>query len=198
MKFARCLGSFICDSSPWDMKVAKAFCTIGNIYNQMGMLPEALAMYEKDLQITAHNLQPDDLRVADAKHNVGLASCKVGRYSEGLALMDEALDIRIATLGPQHADVANALICIGGHTEALERFQRATSIRKSAPGPNHAISVLFFRRSAATSGRASLGQTNFASKQFEVHAILPRNLGCEHHPFAESKQLADDNPPTRV
>ena len=163
----------------------------------MGMLPEALAMYEKDLQITAHNLQPDDLRVADAKYNVGLASCWVGRCSEGLVLLDEALDIRIAVLGPQHADVANALVCIGGHTGAVERYQRAMSIRKQAIGRNYAIARLFFRNSAATSVSGRLGQINSAIKEDKgMHAIkeaiVPRKQSSEHHSVAEAEQLLTD------
>jgi tetratricopeptide (TPR) repeat protein len=189
--FARCLGKFICDSSPWDKKVAKAFSSIGNIYDQMGMLPEALAMYEKDLQITLHMLQPDDLRVADAKKNVGLASCRVGRYSKGLSLLDEALDIQIACLGPLHADVAIALVFAGGHTEALERYQQATSNHKAVS--NHFMASLFSRSSTARPVRASLrpNQSDAAIEECgeatEAHVAPPRELGPEHRLDAEPR-----------
>jgi tetratricopeptide (TPR) repeat protein len=202
INFARCLSKFICDSSPWDMKVAKAFSRIGKIYDQMGMLPEALAMHQKDLQITLHNLQPDDLRVADAKYSVGLASCRVGRYSEGLSLLDEALDVRIAGLGPQHADVAITLVCVGGHTEAVERYQRATSFRKAVPAPKHSIVSLFSRNSTARP-RASLSHMGAAIEECgEAHAIIPCEPGSGCRYSEEDEQLLEDvatgNPRTRV
>ena len=42
-------------SGPWDLEVGCAFCSIGNIYTRMGMIPEALAMYEKDLEVSLPN-----------------------------------------------------------------------------------------------------------------------------------------------
>ncbi len=166
------------------MKVAKAFHSLGNMYTQMSMLPEALAMFERNLQITAHNHPLDELRLADAKHNVGQALCRLGRHSEGLALLDEALDIRIAALGPQHAAVADALVCIGGHAEALERYQRAHSTRKGALGPDQATVALSLRKPAHA--LACPGQTDPAIDECGKArpAVLSRNRTCEMDPSA--------------
>jgi hypothetical protein len=59
------------------MKVAKAYNSTGNIYNQIGLLPETLARYEEVLQIMAHNLHPDDLQVTDSKYDLGFALCRL-------------------------------------------------------------------------------------------------------------------------
>ncbi len=52
---ARCIENTVNMCGPWDLEVGCAFCSIGNIYARMGMIPEALAMYEKDLEVGLPN-----------------------------------------------------------------------------------------------------------------------------------------------
>jgi Tfp pilus assembly protein PilF len=127
---------------PWDIRVANAFCTLGNLYNQLGMLPEALSMFEKDLQITRHSVHDSDLRVAGARYNVGMTACKLGRFPQALAYLEDALRARTAVLGPRHPEVADVLTCIGGvysytgrAAEALAKYEEAAAIRRAALGP---------------------------------------------------------------
>ncbi len=54
-KLARNIENIVSLSGPWDIEVGCAFCSIGNIYARMGMIPEALAMYEKDLEVELPN-----------------------------------------------------------------------------------------------------------------------------------------------
>ncbi len=157
---------------PWDMRVASAFCSLGKIYTHTGLLPEALAMFEKDLQITRRNVNDGDLRVAGAKYNVGMTACKVGRYPQALANLEDALRVRTAILGPHHPDVADVLTCIGGvysctgrHVEALAKYEAATAIRRTAIGPYDATVALSLQNSAAAHG--CLGQID------QVYATLP-------------------------
>ena len=162
-KVSQLLEDAIRTYGPWDVRVGSAFCTLGNIYTSMDKLPEALAMFEKDLQIIRHSVHDSDLRVAGAKYNVGMTSCKVGRYSQALAYLEDALRTRIAALGPKHPEVADVLTCIGGvcsytarHAEALKKYEEATAIRRAALGPTDATVALSLQNSA--SARACLGQ----------------------------------------
>ncbi len=82
MTLAGYLGDSIRRNSPLDLQVGTAFCNFGNFCSRMGMLPEALAMYEMDIKITGLGLKDDDPRVVGSKYNYGLALCKLGRYSE--------------------------------------------------------------------------------------------------------------------
>jgi tetratricopeptide (TPR) repeat protein len=186
------LRIFICENGPWNLKVANAFCNIGNIYSHTGMRHEALAMYEKDLEVCLHCLNPASIRIAGAKYNVGMASCRIGRYSEALALLEDAYNIRLDALGPQHILVAHALTCIGGvysctgrHAEALERYQKDIAIRR-ALDPDHFTLALSLRNSA--SARACLGQNDLAIQECgEAHVIFLRQLG-PLHPFTIKTQ----------
>ncbi len=148
---------------PWDMRVASAFCSLGKIYTHTGFFPEALAMFEKDLQVTRHNVVDGDLRVAGAKYNVGMTECKVGRFPQALAHLEDALRVRTASLGPQHPDIADVLTCIGGvfsctgrHVEALAKYEAATAIRSAALGPYDATVAMSLQNSASAHG--CLGQ----------------------------------------
>ena len=193
----RSLKFYICEKGPWDMKVANAFCSIGNIYSHTGMLHEALAMYEKDLQVCLHNLDPASIRVAGAKYNVGLAFCRIGQCSEALTFLEEAFHIRMAELGPQHILVAHALTCIGGvysctgrHAEALERYQQDVSIRR-ALDPDHFTLALSLRNSA--SARACLGQKELAIRECgEAHVMFLRQLGPLHPFTIKTHQMLAD------
>ena len=200
---SRSLKTFIFENGPWDSKVANAFCSIGNIYSHTGMLHEALAMYEKDLQVCLHTLDPASIRVAGAKYNAGLAACRIGRCSEALSLLEDAFHIRMDALGPQHVLVADALAGIGGvyscagrHAEALERYQQDIAIRR-ALDPDHFTLALSLRNSA--SARACLGQNDLAIQECgEAHVIFLQRLG-PLHPFTIKTQqmlanLASDDP----
>ena len=185
-------------NDPWDLVLGTAFCNIGNICSRMGMLSDALAVYERDLQITERSLNTDDLRVIGSKYNSGLTLCKLGRYAEALTLLEEVLRVRAAALGSEHVDVANALTCIGGihsctgrHAEALERYEQATSIRKAVLGPDHVTVAMSLRNSGTA--LACLGQTSLAIEHCkEAHAILLRQLGPEHPISAKIKELLAD------
>jgi tetratricopeptide (TPR) repeat protein len=192
------LESSVRKNDPWDLKHGTAFCKIGNVCSRMGMPSEALAMYEKDLQITGQCLSNDDLRVVGSKYNCGLALCKLGRYAEALTLLEDVLRVRTAALGSHHVDLADALTCIGGihsctgrHAEALDRYQQATSIHKADLGPNHPTVALSLRNSATA--LACLGQTSRAIEDCEeARAILLHQVCPDHRLTAEVKQLLAD------
>jgi tetratricopeptide (TPR) repeat protein len=192
-KLTQLLEITIRSFGPWDLRVGSAFCTLGNIYTNMGMLPEALTMFEKDLQITRHCFHDSDLRVAGAKYNVGMTSCKVGRYPQALAYLEDALRTRIAAHGPTHPDVADVLTCIGGvysytarYEEALKKYEEATAIRRATLGPTDATVALSLQNLAYL--RACLGQTekvrcpdtaqtrHFGQKDSAMSAIFPLHL----------------------
>ena len=183
----------LCD--PWDLKLGTAFCSIGNAYSRASMIPEALAMHERDLQITRRCLREMDLRVAGACYNVGLACCKLGRFADAYPYLETALSGRIAALGPQHSDVADVLTCIAGvlactgrHAEAVEHCERAAAARAAALGPADP-SVGRSLRSAAVS-RACLGEFARAAEDCRrARDILAASLGAHHPTTAEAERI---------
>lgn len=194
-ELSQTLSQLLVITGPWDRDVCDLFSKIGNAYSRAAKIPEALAMYEKDLQIAQYSLESSDPRVAGACYNVGLACCKLGRFGDAHPHLEAALRARTASLGPQHPDVADVLTCIAGahscsgrHADALELYARAAAIRAAALGPADP-SVALSLRSAAVA-RACLGDFGRAAEDCRrAHEILASSLGPEHATTAEAGRL---------
>ena len=186
-------------SGPWDVKVGETYCILGNVYSRVGMHRDALAMYEKGVDIMRKTLCDDDSRLAGTRYNIGLVCCKLRRFRRALPHLEQALMARTAALGPQHPDVADTLICVGGalaaqgrHADALERYDAALTARCAALGPDHP-SITVTLRSSAVSLR-SLGQHAVAAEREQrVHAMLLRQLGPDHPWTMDAARAADGN-----
>jgi tetratricopeptide (TPR) repeat protein len=97
----------------------------GNSYYETGQYPEALADFNRALE-----LRPDH---PNTLNNRGSALARLGRYDEALADYSRALELR-----PNHPDTLNnrgsALWNLGRYDEALADCNRALELRPDHPG----------------------------------------------------------------
>lgn len=200
------LDTLVCDLEdvmnsygPWDLNVGLMFCNVGNVCSRMGLLVEALMMYEKDLRIArCFTRNNDDLRVAGAHYNIGLTLCRLGRYSEALMHLEEALRVRRDRLHPLQPEIADTLSCIGGALaldgrpqDALTQYEEALACRQAALPPNHP-SVAQSMLDLATVQR-SLGRSSAALELgTAAHAALLSTLGPDHNSTVAAAGLLGD------
>jgi Flp pilus assembly protein TadD len=126
----------------------RAHSTLGQLLQQTGQLPEAIAQDEEALR-----LKPN---YAQAHNNLGVALCESGKISEGLAQFDEALRIK-----PNFAEacynLGATLQLSGRNSEAIQYFERTLEL-----SPEHTDARTNLGIALAMTGKASE-----AAQQFE-------------------------------
>ena len=85
---------------PWHIYVAGTFSNIGLVYmDTLGMHQEALAMYDKALDIGIKGTGEADWSFL---FNKGLCLCRLRRYSEAMPVLRQSHDAVLMQLGPAH------------------------------------------------------------------------------------------------
>ena len=126
---------------PWKSSptYAEAHNNLGNALLGSGRLDEAIAEYQKALEI-----EPD---YAEAHNNLGNALVRRGRIDEAIAEYQKALKIK-PDYAEAHYNLGNALIDRGRFDEAIAEYQKALEIR-----PDYAEAHNNLGSSLASSGR---------------------------------------------
>ncbi|MGB7442146.1 MAG: tetratricopeptide repeat protein [Coleofasciculaceae cyanobacterium] len=96
------------------------FLWVGYSLYQLGQYEEALASYEKALEI-----KPD---LHEAWYNRGVALYKLGRYEEAIASYEKALEIKPDNYAAWN-NKGNALGELGRYEEAIASYERALEIK---------------------------------------------------------------------
>jgi tetratricopeptide (TPR) repeat protein len=123
----------------------------GNIYHQLGSTKdnqgkyvEALAFYEKALEIQQKTLSSNHPNLAHSYNNIGSVYEKMDEYSKALSSHEKALGIRQKTLPPNHPDLATSYNNIGSvydkmgeYSKALSSHEKAFEIYQKTLPPNH-------------------------------------------------------------
>ncbi|KAL3938790.1 MAG: hypothetical protein SGBAC_006376 [Bacillariaceae sp.] len=133
---------------PETADTATSYISRAVVLQNQGKLEEAMALYQKALDIRLKVLGPDHEGTAGAY--VGLANVEhdQGRPEEAMVLFQKALDIRCKVLEPEHEDMANTYYDMA-HVlqdqnkliEALSMKQKALDIRLKVLGPDHATTA---------------------------------------------------------
>ena len=118
--------------------------TIGDIYRSIDLLPAAIALHEKALDVRRRRLGARHPDVAQSQTRLATDLYFAGRYDEARAQFVQALEIQEAVLGPDHADLAATLGGLGlvhrraGQPERARDFlERALTVRERALGAEH-------------------------------------------------------------
>ena len=112
--------------SIWEDTVAKApsngqgYNALGNALAKDGRIDEAIAHYEKALQVKP--------AYAEAHNNLGVALGKSGRFDEVIAHCNKALEIN-PNLADAHNNLGIALAGCGRFDEAVAHFDKALKIK---------------------------------------------------------------------
>jgi tetratricopeptide (TPR) repeat protein len=116
----------------------------GRVLYAMGRYQEALAEYQKSIDIRVAVFGPDHTLVADSQFNMGEAYRKQGKYDEALHVYRKALQVFAAVKGKENEDAYQAYgsigICYkkqGRFNEALEMYQQSLEMKIRVCGHEH-------------------------------------------------------------
>ena len=125
--------------------------TKGPIYHQLGVMKdeqgeyaEAIAYYEKSIEIEEKQIPHNDLGLARSYNNIGNVYFNMGDYLKALMSHEKALAIQQQSLSPTHPDLASSYNNIGGvyknmgeYPRALSSYEKALAMRKQSLPPTH-------------------------------------------------------------
>jgi len=125
---------------------ARLMQTIGTVYSNLGLYPEARSMLEEALAIRGRIHGEGSLEVAETLTTLAGVMNSSGASAEALLTARRAVDIRRRRLGDHHLDVASSISVLGNATylqgdragaEAL--FREALEIRREHLGPRNPV-----------------------------------------------------------
>ena len=127
----------------WEMTIAKnpdclmAYNNLGNILSQKGRLDEALAIFQKALEI-----DPDDGKV---HYNLGGALLQKGKVDEAIAHFQKAIEIDPHNPAAQD-DLGSALLQKGEIDEAIVHFQKSLEINPDNATVHYNLGIALLKK----------------------------------------------------
>jgi tetratricopeptide (TPR) repeat protein len=88
---------------------------------------EAIAFYEKNLEISRKTLPPNHSNLASSYNNVGVACQVMGEYSKALSSHEKTLEIRQQSLPSNHPGLASTYYNIGLSYQYMDNYSKAYS-----------------------------------------------------------------------
>ena len=123
--------------------VSRDLNNLALLYDNLGRLDEAEALYRRALAIAEKSLGPDHPDIANRLINLGSLLRDMNRRSEAEPLLRRALKIDEKSFGPVHPNVARDLDSLAGlleadgFVEAELLYGRAIAIEEASFGPDH-------------------------------------------------------------
>jgi len=112
--------------------LALYYNNVGGIYRNQGRYADAMAYYDKALQLRIAASGEDTPDVARSYNNIGVLNDFLGKYPEALSCLTKALNIRLKVLGEDHPETATTRSNLAGvykelgrQGEALEEYSKA-------------------------------------------------------------------------
>lgn len=114
---------------------------LGSLCSQQGRYPESLEYYQKALHAVEQFFPEDTARVGRLLNNMASNYGRMGTFPQAHALLDRAIELLkkqrdSSTLASVYGTAGHVLKDEGRDAEAVEAFQNAYALRKSAPSPN--------------------------------------------------------------
>jgi serine/threonine protein kinase len=165
---------------------SELFNNMGVMYARQGRNAEALAAYQRALQLADRALGPDHVRRSNILGNLGNLHRKEGQHEEALKVLGDALALRERLSGPQHP-VAGSIHYTLAQTwleqrdfaKARAHALRALDIHLASVGPEHPL---------VGSTYDLVGESHLEEKQYQpaleayekALAIKEKKLGKAH------------------
>ena len=118
--------------------------TIGMIYRNLGLYPEASSLLEEAQRVLERDLGPNDVRTIEAKRNLASALVLAGEIEKARPLMGDLLKASEKAYGPDAPETARTLNTIAGfyitqedYRAAVPVLERCLAIREKTLGPTH-------------------------------------------------------------
>ncbi len=169
-----------------DLRYASALNNFAGLELGVGKLDEALASYQRALEIQRAVLGDDHPTLAATLGGIGISHYSKGEYAEARAPLERAVALREATLGEEHPLLAVSLnnlgidlLRLGDYDASLATHRRALAIRERALDPDHPD----IAESLNNLGVVLQEQDRFAEAEpyfARCVAIDERRLGPEH------------------
>ena len=125
-------------------RLAAFLLNLAVVYNRLGQLEQARAVYQETLQITKKMYGPRDQRVARVLNTLSTNYYALGKYNESVEALLEALSIHEEIHGDCHPNVGETLYFLGFTYRAkgelqnsLEMLSRALQIKQQYYGALH-------------------------------------------------------------
>lgn len=123
---------------------ASIYHQLGVVKDDLGEYVEAIAYYEKCLQINRKLLPSDHLDLASTYNNLGAAYRNIGDYAKALSYYESALSIQQkssssddSSIIKTYNNIGNVHCSMNNHQKALEYYEQVLSIRQQSLPSNH-------------------------------------------------------------
>ena len=159
---------------------------MAEVYENLGLLPKAEALYRQALQTRTTHLGPEHEDTLASMSNLGALFLREGRYADAERLGKQALDLKTRLLGTEHVDtvasamnLASAYVRQGRFAEAEPLYKQAITTQERILGPEHPRTLSFKHNLA----HLYVQQGRFAEAESlatEVIELRRRTLGPDH------------------
>ena len=165
---------------------AELLATMGNVYSNLGLYPEAEAILSETLEARRRLLGSEDPIALRSAHDLARLRARQGRWAEAEALHRETLRVRERTLGRDHpdtlrsqSDLARIVAQRGRHAEGVTLGEDALERQRRVLGPDHRDTLTSMAHLAWT--YQVLGRNADSERLYrEVLETRARVLGPEH------------------
>ena len=111
---------------------ASIFGQIGLIKQELAEYTEAIAYYEKSIELKEKYVSLNDLGLVNSYNNIGLAYESIGEHEKALWFHEKALTIQQQSLPSTHPHLATSYINIGNVYSSMGDYPKALSSDKKA------------------------------------------------------------------
>ena len=167
---------------------AQLMLVISEVYQNLGLYPEGLALAERSLDLRKDALGEEHPDVAASLYRVADIICYLGDYHTSDSLYRVSLAMRQKLLGPEHADIAESLNGLGlmlyykegGRDESETILREALAMNKRLLGAEHPRVAESLHNLSAT--LYQLGKLDEAETRLRQGLAIRRKALGDGHP----------------
>jgi serine/threonine protein kinase/tetratricopeptide (TPR) repeat protein len=160
--------------------------TIGQVYLDLGLYPEARTQFDRALDLQRRVLGAKNPETLKTLNRIGYSAFLQGKYPEAEALLRQTLEMQRRVLGTEHRDTLSSIGALADvywrqskYPEAEALYSKAFSIQRRLLGPEHPdtlesmhdMAIVYFERGKYAQAEGLENQTL---------EIRRRVLGSEH------------------
>jgi len=160
---------------------------LGLIYQQMGLYPDALSLFQQCLSVYREQLPDQQEGLAGALNSVGVAYNFMGEYEKAILLLTESLTITQTIYQENNLEIAGVLDNLGAayrhlgrNEEALRYFYQAENILKQTyKDDNYSLGITYNHMGLS---QLALANTDLAINYFMQALSIFINIRPADHP----------------
>ena len=164
---------------------APIYHALGTMKSEQGEYAEAIAYYEKSIEIQEKQIPRPDPSLAVSYNNIGSVYFNMGDYPKALSSHEKALAIHQQSLPSTHPhlamsynNISNVYLNMGDYPKALSSYEKALAIQQHSHPPAHPRLVSTYDRiglAHETMGDYSKAHSHFERAVDIAQCSLPEN-----------------------